>query len=103
VSPTSPVFEWVGEELAKRTGVAALQARGTLRLALQTAGLEPRTLDKEQMLVVLERVLGPQLELRRVANAATICREIALALQLMTFSKTGPESAERAFARLGRK
>jgi hypothetical protein len=100
---TSPVFEWLCTELATRTGFDALKSRGTLRLALQSAGVEPRTLSKEHALVVVERVLPRELGLRGVANAPAVCTELALALRLMTFAKAGPESADAAFARLGRR
>jgi hypothetical protein len=100
---TSPVFEWLCAELSKRTSVEALQTRGTLRFTLQRAGLEPRTLSKVEALVVVERLLARELEARRIANAASVCIEIALALKPMTFPDAGPESAETAFARLVRK
>ena len=100
---TSPVFEWLGAELSTHTGYNALNSRGTLRLALQSAGLEPRTLTKEQAEVVIARVLPQDLKLRGVADAATVCMRIGMALKLMRFAQAGPESAESAFARLGRK
>ena len=99
----SPVFEWLSEELARRSSLTLLQSRGTVRIALQSAGLEARTLKKEPALVVVERVLPRELTVRGIANAPTVCMELALALRLMTFTSTGPESPETAFARLGRK
>jgi hypothetical protein len=48
-------------------------------------------------------LLARELEARRIANAASVCIEIALALKPMTFPDAGPESAETAFARLVRK
>jgi hypothetical protein len=80
-----------------------LQSRGTVRIALQSAGLEARTLKKEPAIVVVERVLARELTVRGIANAASMCTELALALRLMHFTETGPEPADTAFARLGRK
>ena len=100
---TSPVFEWVCSELVERSSTDMPQIRDLLRLALKNAGLEPRTLGQEQAAVVLERLLWPELNLRRVPNAATICHTIAEKLRAASFADTGPESAESAFARLGRK
>jgi hypothetical protein len=100
---SSPVFEWLCTELCNRTGLASLAGRGTLRLALQKAGLEPRTLTKEQGVVLVERVLAGELKLLGIANAVPLCTDIGLSLRLMAFAKNAPESAEAAFARLGRK
>jgi hypothetical protein len=99
----SPVFEWLCGELSKRTSIEMLQARGLVRFVLQRAGVEPRTLSKVEALVVVERLLPRELDTRRVANGATVCNEIVLVLKSTTFTDAGPESAESAFARLGRK
>ena len=100
---TSPVFEWLCAELGVRTGFDVLKSRGTLRLALHGAGLEPRTLTKEQAELVVARVLPGELKLRGFADAPQRCSQIGLALKLMHFTQAVPESAEHTFARLGRK
>lgn len=100
---TSAVFEWLCAELGSRTGLDALKSRGTMRIALQSAGLEPRTLTKAQAEVLIERVLPRELKLRAIADAANICMHLGMALRLMTFAHTTPESAESAFGRLGRR
>lgn len=100
---TSSVFEWLAGELSTRTGLEALQSRGTLRLALHNAGIEVRSFTKEEALVVIARVLPGELKLRGITNAVTICMQLDAALRVMTFARTGQESAETAFARLGRR
>jgi hypothetical protein len=100
---TSPVFEWLATELEQHTGLDALKSRGTLRLALHGAGLEPRTLTKEQAAVVIAKILPGELKLRGFVSGPNICMHLAAALRLMAFSSSGPEAAETAFARLGRK
>jgi hypothetical protein len=100
---TSPVFEWLSSEIAKRTTCGLPQSRGTVRLALKDAGLEPRTLNKEQALVIVERLLPRELELRGVSNASALCAELGQALQKLKLEPAGPESAESIFSRLGRK
>lgn len=100
---TSPVFDWLATELETRTGLDALKSRGTLRLALHGAGLEPRTLTKEQASVVIDKILPGELKLRGFSSAPSMCMHLAAALRLMVFSSSGPEAAEAAFARLGRK
>jgi hypothetical protein len=97
------VFEWLSSELAARTGFDALKSRGTLRIALQNAGLEPRTLTKEQASVVVMRVLPSELKLRGLSDGAAACMHIDAALRLMSFANTGPAAADAAFARFGRK
>jgi len=67
------LFEWVSDELERATSLDRLAARGTVRIALREAGLEPATLDARQLAVVLERVLPAQLTARGVANAEAIC------------------------------
>jgi hypothetical protein len=100
---TSPVFEWLCTEIGTRTGFDVLKSRGTLRLALHGAGLEPRTLTKEQAELVVARVLPGELKLRGFADAEQRCLMIGAALKLARFTKVVPESAESTFARLGRK
>lgn len=100
---TSPVFEWLSAEIGMRTGFDVLKSRGTLRLALHGVGLEPRTLTKEQAELVVERVLPGELKLRGFADAEQRCLHIGAALKLAHFTQVVPESAESAFARLGRK
>jgi hypothetical protein len=99
----SPIFEWLSEELARRSSLTLLQSRGTIRIALDNAGVEARTLRMGPALVVVERILPRELTVRGIANAATMCTELALALRSATFTTTGPEPADTAFERLGRK
>ena len=53
----SGLFECAAEWLEKRTSLERLEARGTLRLALKTAGLEPATLTLDQLRVVFETLM----------------------------------------------
>lgn len=100
---TSHVFDWLASELEARTGLDALRSRGTLRLALHGAGLEPRTFTKEEAAVVITRILPGELKLRGVAESTAMCMHIIAALRVMTFEAPQLESAETAFARLGRR
>jgi hypothetical protein len=95
-------FDWVCQELEAATGLDRLAARGTVRLALKTAGLEPAALTPEQAGVVLERVLPAELGARGVADAERLCREILGRLgRLGPQGGTGGTSPEEIFARLG--
>jgi hypothetical protein len=97
------LFELVAVEVEKRTDLDKLEARGTVRIALKEAGLDPRNVTVEQMAVMLERTLPKELETRGVSGAAEVCRGLVTALK--GFTSTGPrrshESPEDVFRRLG--
>lgn len=99
----SELFDTAAERLEKRTGLARLEARGTLRLALKSAGLEPESLGLEQLRVVFERILPGELQTRGVENAAGICE--ALIVEVAASSAAGAEpgtaSVDEIFRRLG--
>jgi len=58
------LFDAVADALEAQSPLDGLAARGTLRLALKSAGLDPKGVTPEQMRVVLERVLPGELETR---------------------------------------
>jgi len=97
----SPVFEFVAGELEKRTPLKRIEARGTLRLVLKQAGLEPRSTKGSQMAVVLRKLMPAALAKRKVDDAEARCEQIALALSGQT-GLDGGESAYDHFRRLGR-
>ena len=98
------VFDFVAEELERRTQLEKLEARGTIRLALKSAGLSAREVTGEQMAVVLEQVMPAELGPRGVEDAAALCAELARAVA--GFTPTGGEpsgvSPEDVFRRLAR-
>ncbi len=53
-------FEWLCARLAERTELTLLEARGTVRLALKSSGLNAHSVQAAQLAVVLER---PRFEL----------------------------------------
>jgi hypothetical protein len=73
----SKVFDWVASELERRTPLSSLEARGTLRLVLKDAGLDVSSVAAYQMDVVLKRLMPAALTKRRVADAASLCAELA--------------------------
>jgi hypothetical protein len=100
---TTPLFDWLCNQVSQRCGLDIVPSRGTLRLTLKAAGLEPRTLNKEQARAVLERLLPRELELRGIPDAASRCAEISVALRTEVRDSMDLESAESIFARLGRR
>jgi hypothetical protein len=100
---SSVVFEWLCDQLETATSMSRLESRGTVRLSLKAAGLDPGTVTPRELEVVLERVLPRELESRNIEDWNEICEE--LARQLRTATLMEPETAERpesVFARLGR-
>lgn len=98
------VFDWTCAELEKATGLSALQSRGTVRLALNEAGLSPTSVMRKPMMVVLSRILPGELRARGVREAEAICEDIRRRLEAASLE--GPERSETpedVFARLGRR
>jgi hypothetical protein len=97
------LFEFVAVEVEKRTDLDKLEARGTVRIALKEAGLDPRSVTVEQMAVMLDKTLPRELEARGVAGAAELCRGLVTVLKGFTSSepRRSHESPEDVFRRLG--
>ncbi|MCG8590820.1 MAG: hypothetical protein MJE66_16130 [Proteobacteria bacterium] len=97
---SNAVFEAVCGELEARTSLDRLEARGTVRLALKGAGLEPGSVTADQMAVVLERVLPGELSQRGIDQADAVCAALRTALPSAPADEAG-DSPEAVFARLG--
>jgi hypothetical protein len=67
------IFDFVAGELERRTDLARLEARGTVRLALKEAGLDARGVTREQMLVTLEKILPGEIRTRGVEQPDPVC------------------------------
>jgi hypothetical protein len=96
----SRVFETVCDELERTTCLNRLESRGTIRLALKQAGLDPRNVTASQMTVVLEKVLPAELQTRGVSDVDALLSRIVLALGDIEVETTH-ESPETVFERLG--
>lgn len=96
----SVAFDFVCRDLEEGTSLDRLEARGTVRLALKSAGLEVRTVSPSQMSVVVEKVLPGELVARGVADAEAICGAIARSLSGLE-AGAGAETPETVFQRLG--
>jgi hypothetical protein len=94
----SQAFAWVSNEVARATSLNEMEARGTLRLALKEAGLEPSDVDANQMRVVLEQLLPKLLESRGISDASAVCS--ALLPRIPRDAGPSGESAARVFERL---
>ena len=94
-------FDHVSEELEATTALSQLEARGTVRLALKSAGFEARTITSAQMETVVQRVLPAELVSRGVEDAPAVCERIASSLGAIEDEVTA-DSPEAVFERLGR-
>ncbi len=51
------LFDWVCSELESATPLNALESRGTIRIALKSAGFEAGEVSAQEMKILLNRVL----------------------------------------------
>jgi hypothetical protein len=96
-------FDWVSDELARRTGLSELEARGTLRLLLKEAGIDSKLVNKSQLAVVVARLLPASLAKLRVADPRDVCDQIGQALQSAELLQPHQSSPEDVFGRIGRR
>jgi len=96
----SAAFDCVCTALEERTSLDRLEARGTVRLALKSAGLDVRSVSPQQMAVVVGKVLPGELTSRGVQDAESICGEIARRVSGLE-AGAGVETPESVFQRLG--
>jgi hypothetical protein len=98
---TSTAFEWLCGELESSTELDRLAARGTVRIALKQAGLDPNATTADQLSVVLQRVLPGELGSRGIDAADGICSQIAARISQVPAEASDHESPEAVFQRLG--
>jgi len=94
-------FEYVCGEIEQATSLNALEARGTVRLALKSAGVDARSVSAAQLRVILDKLIPGELKKRGCADAENLCKQIATRMAGRSFEAAGPESPEAVFARLG--
>jgi hypothetical protein len=97
----SPAFDWLCEHLEIATDLDRLEARGTVRIALKSAGLDAATVLPDQMRVVIERVLPIELVARGIDDAEQKCADLALGVSRIDAGRSD-DSPDEVFRRLGR-
>jgi len=98
----STTFDATCSELEALANFDRLTARGTIRIAVKTAGLDPKTVAPREMRVVVDKLLEAELASRGVEDPDGICRTISKMLgQLRTSEESGSSSPDAIFARLG--
>jgi hypothetical protein len=96
----SKAFTRLCEELEGSSSLDRLEARGTVRLALKRAGLEPASVTASQLVVVVQKILPGELAARGVEGADSLCAQLETVLKTMP-DEAGAESPEAVFTRLG--
>jgi hypothetical protein len=70
------LFDFAAERFEHHTGLDRLAARGTLRIALKAAGVEPKNLTGAQLQVVFEKVMPGELDSRGVSDVQDVCAAV---------------------------
>jgi hypothetical protein len=70
------LFDLAADSLEQHSTFDRLEARGTLRIALKAAGLEPKNLTGAQLQVVFEQVMPEELERRGISNVPDVCATV---------------------------
>jgi hypothetical protein len=99
----SGAFDTVAERLEHISVLDRLEARGTLRLAMKEAGFEPRSIESDELCVVIQRILPGELTARGVESAASVCQELVCVTESLgdVGSASADSSPEGVFRRLG--
>ena len=70
------LFDFAAERLEHHASLERLEARGTLRIALKGAGLDPKNLTGAQLQVVFEKLMPGELESRGVNDVQDVCASV---------------------------
>jgi hypothetical protein len=70
------LFDLAADSLEQHSPFDRLEARGTLRIALKAAGLEPKNLTSTQLQVVFEKVMPEELDSRGVSDMQDVCAAV---------------------------
>ncbi len=97
------LFDFAAERLEHHTGFSQLEARGTLRIALKVAGLDPSAFTAGQLCVVFEKVMPGELDSRGVSEVPDVCAAVLADLESAggaaeDASATSPEEVFRRLA-----
>jgi hypothetical protein len=97
---SSKAFELAAETLEASTSLDRLESRGTLRILLNQAGLEARTVAGAQLAVAIEKLLPEELEARGVEDARSVAERLSVRVAGVV-DESSEQTPEAVFARLG--
>jgi hypothetical protein len=97
------LFDFAADRLEQHTSFSRLEARGTLRIALKSAGLDLNGLSVDQLGVVFEKLMPGELEQRGVSEAAAVCSAVIddLANSPAVTDAASSDHVDGIFRRLG--
>ena len=75
------LFDFAAQKLEQHTGFSQLEARGTLRIAVKSAGLEAKSLTVAELRVVFEKLMPGELEQRGVEDTLSVCSAVVRDLE----------------------
>ena len=91
----SDVFEKTSEFLEKHTSFTGLQSRGTIRLIMKAANLDPQTVEKTEMIRALKSYLPVELEKRGVSNGVEIAGKVVSDVEKAKFADTAYDAFKK--------
>ncbi len=97
------LFDIAAESLEGATDMDRLAARGTLRIAVKEAGLDPHKLTVPQLRAVFEKLMPKELESRGITDAAATCKTVMhdIARAASETEQAASISPDEIFKRLG--
>jgi len=98
------LFDLAAQKLEQHTGFSQLEARGTLRIALKAAGLNPRSLTLDELRVVFQKLMPGELEQRGVNDTASACTAVMRNLENtpIAAANASPSNPDDIFRRLAK-
>jgi len=94
-------FDFLCEELERESTLERLEARGTVRIAIKQAGLDPLSATPRELAVVVEKLLPGELAARGIENGDSLCAGLAKRVAAREGPAATRETPEAIFARLG--
>ena len=96
------LFDLAAERLEHHTSFSKIESRGTLRIALKSVGLDPRSLSLDELRVVFDKVMPAQLERRGVPKATAVCSSVMSDLAVLPDAQRAgrAENVDDVFRRL---
>jgi hypothetical protein len=96
----SVAFDHLCGELEARSSLDRLEARGTIRIALKSAGLDPRSVSPDQLGVVVDKLLSAELANRGIEGSEALCDQLRRGLEGLDVGNSC-DTPEAVFSRLG--
>ena len=93
-------FDFLCSVLEHESSLDRLEARGTVRIAMKKAGLDPHTAMPRELAVVVQKILPGELDARGIDDAGALCATIAKRVAEQDAGEAR-ETPEAIFSRLG--